>query len=64
MMKQMTPQAKAEKEADKLRKLRAFVQQNAELQRLNALSNPEEVEKALKDAQAPRVSKTSGKSGK
>ena len=50
-------QKKARQEAEKLKKLRAFVQQNHELQKLHALSAPEEVEKALKQADLPQEKK-------
>lgn len=50
-------QKKAQKEAEKLKKLRAFVRQNEGLQKLHALSAPEEVEKALKQANPPKSKK-------
>lgn len=50
-------QKKAQQDAEKLKKLRAFVQQNQELQNLHALSAPEEVEKALKQADLPQEKK-------
>ncbi len=50
MMTKQTPQTEAQKKAEKLKKLRAFVQQNQGLHGLNPLSNPDEVEKALKTA--------------
>ena len=49
-MLKKTPQEQAKEQADKLKKLRAFVQQNKDLQSLTPLSNPEAIEKALKKA--------------
>ena len=54
-------QKKAQQEADKLKKLRAFVQQNSNLHALHALSAPEEVEKALKQANPPQTAPKSKK---
>lgn len=50
MMSKQTPQTEAQKKAEKLKKLRTFVRQNQGLHGLNPLSNPDEVEKALKSA--------------
>lgn len=48
-----TPQTDAQKQAEKFEKLRQFVRQNKGLHHLNVLSNPEEVEKALKQSAPP-----------
>ena len=52
-----TPQSEAQKQAEKLKKLREFVRQNQGLHHLNALSNPDEVEKALKQSAPPTEKK-------
>jgi len=48
-----TPQLDAQKKAEKIEKLRQFVRQNQGLQRLNGLSSPAEIEKAIKASPAP-----------
>lgn len=51
------PQHDAKKQAEKLEKLRQFVRENKGLHHLNVLSDPEAVEKALKQATPPQDKK-------